>query len=130
MVRIGILLYGYKPFESDLLSVEPCMKIYAPVLKSFTLKKGESALYGKLTAKEDLNLSLIRYGYADGLMRKGTPREFNNRCMDITAVKDKSRVGRLIPVMTDADKFAKEYGTISYEVLTKCAFRAEKIYLN
>ena len=33
-------------------------------------------------------------------------------------------------VMDNADLIAKENGTISYEVLTKCALRAEKIYLN
>lgn len=130
MVRIGILLYGYLPFSSDKISVKPIMKIYAPVLKSFTLKKGESALYGKRLTKEDLKLSLVRYGYADGLMRKETQLEFNNRCMDITAVKGKHGVEKLVPVMTDAEMLAKEYNTISYEILTKSALRAEKIYIN
>lgn len=129
MVRIGLLLYGYKPFESRLVSVKPCMKVYAPMLKSFDLEKGESALYGVCPAKENIPLTLIRYGYADGLPRKGISGQFNNRCMDISAVVGKVNK-KLFPVMVDADRLAKEYGTISYEVLTKCAFRAEKIYLN
>jgi len=130
MVRIGILLYGYLPFTSDYISVKPAMKIYAPVLKSFSLNKGDSALYGKLIAKENLDLSLIRYGYADGLMRKKTSGQFNNRCMDITAIRLKGKAGKLVPVMINADALAKEYETISYEILTKSAFRAEKIYIN
>lgn len=129
MVRFGILLYGYKPFKSDLVDVKPVMKVYAPVLKQRLIKRGEGALYGNLTAKEDLTFNLIRYGYADGLFRKAVTGQFNNRCMDITAVLGKNNTKWGYPVMINADKLAKQYGTISYEILTKCAFRAQKIYL-
>lgn len=129
MVRIGILLYGYKPFSSELISVKPAMKVFAPVLKTRTLKKGDYALYGNEHAKEDTVFSLVRYGYADGLFRKKIEGQFNNRCMDVTALVGKAKEEWQV-VMDDADKIAKEYGTISYEILTKSAFRAEKIYLN
>ena len=128
MVRIGILLYGYKPFESD-IEVNPAMKVYAPVIQTRRLRKGEGALYGLKESKENLSLSLIRYGYADGLERKEIFSQFNNSCMDITAVKGLSEK-KFYPVMIDAKSLADSYGTISYEVLTKSAIRAEKIYLN
>ena len=129
MVRIGILLYGYKPFESDYVNVAPAMKVYAPRLRLRSLKGGETALYGDKIVMDDVDLNLIAYGYADGLWRKNVSGQFYDRCMDVTAVTDCEEVGLGVPVMIDADKLAKEYGTISYEVLTKCALRAKKVYV-
>jgi alanine racemase len=128
MARIGILLYGYKPFESDLVSVKPIMRVYAPVLTERKVEKGQTVLYGNHTLIADDCFSLLRYGYADGLFRKQIDGQINNRCMDITAVKG-CKKGVWQPVMINADDIAKKYDTISYEVLTKCALRAEKIYV-
>ena len=129
MVRIGLLMYGYKPFESDYVNVAPAMKVYAPRLRLRSLKGGETALYGDKIVMDDVDLNLIAYGYADGLWRKNVSGQFYDRCMDVTAVTDREEVGLGVPVMIDADKLAKEYGTISYEVLTKCALRAKKVYV-
>ena len=130
MVRIGILLYGYKPFESDVLKVSPIMKIYAPLLKVRQIKRGENCLYGSMKVGDDLNVGLVRVGYADGFMRKNVWGLLNNRCMDITAINNPKVTGKGVLVMDNADILAKQYHTISYEILTKCAMRAEKIYLN
>lgn len=129
MVRIGILLYGYKPFKSDAITVKPVMRIFAPVIKTVNLKRGESALYGKHCAQSDIKLSHVRYGYADGLMRAPCDGQFNNRCMDMTSIMD-TGLSKWACVMDDAERIADNYGTISYEILTKSAIRAEKIYLN
>ena len=128
MVRIGILLYGYKPFKSDKIHVEPIMKVYAPILSKRRLKKGESALYGNCKSPKNQIISLVRYGYADGLNRQKTAGQFNNRCMDVTAITENAN-GKYYAVMQDAEKLAKRYKTISYEILTKCAIRAQKIYI-
>ncbi len=129
MVRIGLLLYGYTPFKTDKVNVQPIMKVYAPIIDKRMVKKGQSALYGFCPAKQDTEISLIRYGYADGLFRKKADGQFNNRCMDLTAVVDGEESVLSYPVMTDANRLAEKYGTISYEILTKVAIRAEKIYL-
>lgn len=130
MVRIGILLYGYKPFESDYLSVNPVMRVYAPVLEKRLLKKGQSALYGECVCEKQTDLALVRYGYADGLNRNQVDGQFNNRCMDLTAYAlNGEKVNEFYPVMINADELAKKYGTISYEILSKVALRAQKIYL-
>ncbi len=129
MVRIGILLYGYKPFKSTKISVKPIMKIYVPILSKFTLKKGENALYGNRIASEETQLSLVRYGYADGEERRETEEIFNNRCMDVTAVRGRLR-GKRYLLLDNADRVAKKYRTISYEILVKSAIRAEKVYKN
>lgn len=127
-VRIGLLLYGYKPFDSEFCAVNPIMKVYAPVIKTRKLSSGDRALYGLKKTEGDLDISLIRYGYADGLMRREIDGQFNNRCMDISAVLGNKQ--GLFPVMENADVLAKQYKTISYEILTKCALKAQKIYLN
>lgn len=130
MMRIGILLYGYKPFKSSLVAVEPVMKVFAPVMQKRAVKKGETVLYGEGTISEDFEYSIVRYGYADGLFREQVDGQVNNRCMDTTAILGVKEHKGLVPVMVNADALAKKYRTISYEVLTKSALRAEKIYIN
>jgi alanine racemase len=130
MVRIGILLYGYKPFESSFIQVEPAMQIFAPIVEQRRLKVGEHALYGNKKAERETQFNLVRYGYADGLFRKEIDGQFNNRCMDLSAMCGERVTELGYPVMTNADILAKRYDTISYEILTKASLRAEKIYLN
>ena len=130
MVRIGILMYGYKPFPSSFISVKPIMKIYAPLVKERALKKGDGCLYGTSSLSQDKRLYLVRYGYADGLPRQKVKGQFNNRCMDITALENAKITKKGVLIMGNADIIAKKYNTISYEVLTKCAIRAQKIYLH
>ena len=128
MVRIGILLYGYTPFKTDKIKVYPAMKIYAPFIKTVRLKKGQGALYGLKKAKRNLSLSLVRYGYKDGLPRKQIKGQFSNRCMDLTAVYQKPK-NRYCLIMDDAERLAKQYKTISYEVLCSVGQRCQRIYL-
>ncbi len=130
MVRIGILLYGYKPFESQFINVSPIMKIYAPLVKTRKVKMGENCLYGSFRLDSDQNVSLIRVGYADGFVRQNVLGQVNDRCMDITAVKNPKTTNKGVLIMDNADELARYYNTISYEILTKTAMRAEKIYLN
>ncbi|MBE5754943.1 MAG: alanine racemase [Clostridiales bacterium] len=127
MVRFGILLYGYKPFDSDVVSVKPALKVFAPVLSTKKLKFGERALYGGKIAQHDTDISLVRCGYADGIFRTETDELFNNRCMDVSAYR--GELDGWACVMDDAERLAREHKTISYEILTNAAKRAEKIYL-
>lgn len=129
MVRIGILLYGYKPFASDFVSVKPIMRVYAPLLTNRKIEKGQTALYGDKVSEKNQTVSLVRYGYGDGLFRREIEGQFNNRCMDLTAYVFEKDCGFWVPVMKDADILAKKYDTINYEILTKSAVRAEKIYI-
>ena len=129
MVRIGILMYGYKPFATNKVKVKHIMKIYAPVLKVRKLKKGEHCLYGNKRLSKAKTVYLVRYGYADGMPRSCIKGQFNNRCMDITAMVGAKATKRGVLVMGNADAIAKKYNTISYEVLTKCLIRSQKIYL-
>ena len=121
-----------KSFDKNVIahiSVTPAMKVYAPVTAARTVRRGETLMYGTKRLEEDSDVKIARYGYADGLLRQNIAGQFGARCMDLTAVKKTVGNGKFVPVMTDAEKLAKEYRTISYEILTKSALRAEKIYI-
>ncbi len=128
MVRIGILLYGYKPFESNAITVRPVMKVVAPVIKRRKLSAKENALYGDYKLKAQKDCALVRFGYADGLERHAINGQINNRCMDASLIENIDDK-QFFVVMDDADKLAKEYETIPYEILSKISMRAEKIYI-
>ena len=128
MVRIGILLYGYKPFPSKKVNIRPVMNINYPKLRERSLKKGESALYGGDKLKKDEDYYIVRYGYADGLPRRKTEELIADRCMDVTGVLGETK-GSWACVLKNADELARKYGTISYEILTKAATRADRIYV-
>ena len=130
MVRIGIMLYGYKPFKAKFCKLERAMKVFAPAVLDRSIKKGESFLYGENLADKNINATIVRYGYADGGLRNGGYALVRNRCMDLSAIKKKAEFGRLCCVMNNADIEAKARGTISYEVLCACGKRSEKIYIN
>ncbi len=126
MVRIGILLYGYKPFKSNAVRVAPVMKVISPIVKRRNLGRGANALYGEYKVGQSQKVSIVRFGYADGLPRKKASRQINNRCMDVSMFSD---FNKDVLVMDDAEELAKEYDTIPYEILTKIAIRAQKIYI-
>ncbi len=129
MVRVGILLYGYKPFECSNIKVKPVMKVYSSVIKSRNLLPKENALYGNYKIKQPTKVNIIRFGYADGLPRTAVKGQVNNRCMDVSMVTATKKSSGAV-VMDNALALAKEYKTIPYEILTKIGLRAEKIYVN
>ena len=109
MCRIGLLLYGYYPFESDFAPVEPVMKVIAPTVAVREAARGEYLLYG-----------------SEKLPRKKSGNLLKNRCMDLSAVEGERES---VNVLENAEKLAEENGTIVYELLCGAANRAERIYL-
>ena len=120
-VRCGILLYGYAP-EGFSFGVEPVMKVYARKVQS-TQFIGGGAGYARARKKYD-GLSTYRLGYADGFAR-GVPLGENALCMDSFISEERAE---LLPVLTDAKRYAARQNTISYEVLCAATRRAERIY--
>lgn len=125
MVRIGLLLYGYKPFGGRRVKVKKAMSLSVPIIKKRTVKKGESAMYGNMPFKKDKEISVVRFGYADGLPRKIVKGQYNYKCMDVTALTGKR--GKIYRI-TDMAELAKKHNTVPYEILTEIGIRAEKIY--
>ena len=145
MVRVGLGLYGYLPCE-----INAKTGVSADVIRTLALRKGMT-VYAKIVAGrkyvygglgygaevdgEGLDrLSVCRVGYADGVLRQckngmdGWQDNAANLCMDACIRFGEWTRGEWLPIMTDAEKMAKEVGTISYEVLCAITRRAELMY--
>lgn len=127
MVRPGLLLYGYKPFKSD-IKVKPALKVYAKALKSLHVKEGERLGYGAFREDADKDVTLLRLGYADGFMRTKFGGE-NNMLMDAAYIEgQKESAVEILGEEKDADYYAGQWGTISYEVLCSVTRRSEFVF--
>ena len=143
MLRIGLGLYGYLP-DCDCaralqgrLGLKKAMSVYAPVVSCKKAVKGGLG-YGETYPYSQLcglgQISVCRFGYADGFLRRGDNgvdgAEFNAQtlCMDVCVRKQAYNYGEEIPILTDAERTAQETGTIAYEVLCAATRRAEFIY--
>ena len=124
MVRVGIMLYGYTPINTDKINLKKVMTVYAKNLGEKTLKN-QRFLYGDKRRTESA-VTLIRMGYADGFFR--SLGEISPLCMDISGVRGEN-TSEYVPVMVDAIEISKKLKTIPYEILTSVTKRAEFSYL-
>ena len=143
MTRIGIGLYGYLPDgaedipQSTLqnLALKKALSVWAEVSATGRYRAGGVG-YGKAGASKGAPLTVLRYGYADGFLRKknngvcGYENNANNLCMDACVRVGEGEKGTWLPVLTDAAETARITGTISYEVLCAATRRAEMVYDN
>lgn len=143
MSRIGIGLYGYIPDGAQDLdeerikrvSLQKAMSVWAETTAQRKCEDGGIG-YGNKQAVRGEDITILRFGYADGFLRKkengvcGYEKNANNLCMDACIQKRKSEKGVWLPVMLDAKETAKITETISYEVLCSATRRAEMVYEN
>lgn len=133
MVRVGLGLYGYLPCEARALALKKGMTVYAKVIATRKYAFG-GAGYGHVELEKGKNLSLYRFGYADGFLRNkengadGWEKNANDLCMDVCIREGRTPRGGWIPILTDAGEIAKKTGAIAYEVLCAATRRAEFIY--
>ena len=145
-VRIGLGLYGYIPDgiadgggdgKVQIPTLEKGMTVFATAATSRKYGYG-GAGYGETPFAHGTpqTLTVCRYGYADGFLRRrdnglrGGETQVNTLCMDACIKAERLPRGKRIPIMTDAAAVAKATGTISYEVLCAATRRAEMIYDN
>jgi len=124
-VRVGIAAYGYAQFDES-LELKRVASLWAHKVSDRVLKKGQCAGYGaKFCAGEDMQIAVYDLGYGDGLLRYagegelrtvGGQRLLGKMSMDSFCCED---AGDKICVFDDARVWAKFFGTISYDVLTK-----------
>lgn len=126
MVRPGLLLYGYKPFDCDRIAVKPILKIKAKRLYSKEIIAGEGFLYGNFIADESVVVDIVRAGYADGLPRIDDSC-FNSRCMDVSGVLSEGD-DEYVTVLNDVTGICMHTGRIPYEVLCGITERSHIIY--
>lgn len=128
MVRIGIGLYGYLPggFTKKDLALQRAMSVFASVAAEREYHGG-GAGYGDYVPKGE-RLCVVRAGYADGLFRKGVGT--NDLCMDVFVAEANREKYQSVCILSDAEAYAKKYGTIAYEVLCKAGMRAVREYVD
>ena len=124
-VRVGMAQFGYPQFDES-LNLHPVLKLYADLISSRVLKKGERVGYGaKFEAPRDMRIGTYDLGYADGLFRYDGEGELalasgqkmlGKMSMDSFCAEFS---GERICVLDDARAWAKHFGTIEYEILVK-----------
>ena len=127
LVRVGIGAYGYNelPVPFDKVELKPVMTLYAKKVSTRVLKASERVGYGgDFTAPKEMLVSTYDLGYGDGWCRGESQNPYltseglpvlGRVSMDfISLASNKMEVC----VMNDAQKAAKQFGTISYEVTT------------
>lgn len=154
IVRLGIIMYGLKPDESNCLpeQIRPALSWKSVVSVVKTVKKGETIGYGRtFTAERDLRVATVATGYADGYSRclsnKGyvlihgkKARILGRICMDqmmvdVTEIPDAKMgdaavlIGKSGDEVYTADDMAKLLGTIGYEVVCGISKRVQRFYI-
>ena len=149
-VRLGILLYGLKPYEDFInKNFKPALKWKSVVSMVKEIEKGEFVGYGKgFVAKRKMKIATISTGYADGFDRRLSGLGFisiNGKiakvigmvCMDQFMVDATNcidvKLGDEVEIIGDrfsADNIAKNLKTINYEVVCKISERVKRIFIN
>jgi len=123
LVRVGLAVYGYNELPSCFpkITLMPVLSLYANKLASRCLKVGQRLGYGgDFIASHDMHISTYDLGYGDGWHR-GECRVAEDLAilgrvsMDFISLESEEE---LLCIMDNAEDIAKQWGTISYEVLT------------
>ena len=136
MVRVGIGLYGYLPDGCQglekTLDLQKGMTVYALAMKNRVYHGGGTGYGDGVSVVFGEPFSLLRIGYADGVLRKEqngmTGENVNTLCMDVCFQRGTKKAGDWVCVLEDAERAAKERGTIAFEVLCAATMRAEFVY--
>ncbi len=99
LVRIGLVMYGEKPFEEFPISLENIMYVKSKLISIKNLKKGEKVSYtGSFKANKDMKIGIVSFGYADGL-----PRLLSNKGYFLINGKKANIIGNITMDMTIVD---------------------------
>ncbi len=143
-IRIGLLLYGVKSIESDII-VKPVLSLYTRISSVKEVKAQEVVGYNATyTSRKDEWIATIPIGYGDGFITKNQGRfvsvdhracEIVGRvCMDITMI----RLAHRVPLDTKVEiigedirieEMAAQLGMIPYEVLCLLGDRIPRIFM-
>jgi len=127
MVRVGIAAYGYNelPYPFDDTSLKPIMTLHASKVSTREVKRSQRLGYaGDFTVSKDMTVSTYDLGYGDGWTRADSSKPYitaeglpilGRVSMDFIALESEKEK---VLIMDDAQKAAKHFGTISYEVIT------------
>jgi alanine racemase len=146
LVRPGLILYGLYPapqFESA-IDLRPVLSVKSRITQVRDITAGTGVSYGyRFIADRDCQIAVVEIGYADGVPRRLTDRmqaivrgqlvpqigtiTMDRMMLDVTQIPD-LQVGEVVTILgadgtsqIGADDWAKELGTISWEIL--CGFK-------
>jgi alanine racemase len=141
LVRAGIAMYGLSPIPSRDFGLRPAMTARARVMLTKRVPAGQGVSYGHTyVTPAETTLAVVPFGYADGVPRAasssgpvavgGRVRRIAGRvCMDQIVVDcgdDQVAAGDLAVLFgpgddggPTADDWARECGTINYEIVTR-----------
>ncbi len=122
MVRIGLLIYGYRSIIGN-FNVKPIMKIVAKTAQKRTVNAGENLLYGDRTLDKPEQISILSYGYHNGI--EDFYNGLNANCMNVSAV---SGSNDYYDLSFDLERIAKQSGDGIYKTLIKAGRVRGKIY--
>ncbi len=127
MVRVGIAAYGYdeRPRSFEKADLRPVLALYANKVSTRIVHKGERIGYGgSYTSPREMVVSTYNIGYGDGWTRSSDRSTYRTSeglpvlgrvSMDLMSFESEKDV---LCIMDDAQKAAKHFGTISYEITT------------
>ena len=149
LVRSGIGLYGYGNEAAIDEQLRPVAQLKTIISQIHTISAGETIGYNRKFKSEGIKISAtLPVGHADGIGRQyGNGKGFviingkkahilGNVCMDMIMVDVtdiECKAGDEVTVFggaASAEDFAKEAGTISYELLTGISQRVKRAILN
>lgn len=155
IVRLGIILYGLKPDDNNVLpeGIKPAMEWKSQISMVKDVHTGETIGYGRtFKVEKECRIATVTTGYADGLNRLLSNKGFvmiNGRkapivgriCMDqtlvdVTGIPDVTMGSRVTLVGCNgsltytADDMARDLGTIGYEIICNITKRVQRFYIN
>lgn len=132
--RVGIASYGYH----DLLSIfgnfnlKPVLSLYADKISTQHIKKSQKIGYGgRFEAPKDMIVSTYDVGYGDGLFRNFQKTFTTNEgkvlgTMNMDSISLECQKDEIC-VFNNVINLAKEYNTITYEILTKLSLNIKRV---
>ena len=139
LVRAGIAIYGYNelPEVYDDVVLKPVLTLRAKKTSTRRVKKSQRVGYaGDFTVEEDTTLSAYDLGYGDGWTRGDSSDPYitaeglpilGRVSMDFVLLESEKEE---IVIMDNAQKAAKHFGTISYEMTTALSPEIERIIIS
>ncbi len=143
-IRVGLALYGEKPFQDYPVELKPAIEIRAKIISVKNLPTGFPISYSKsYITEKPTKVGVVAFGYADGLMKslsnkaylyyKGEPvKILGNITMDMTMIDltgKEAQVGDWVGIVGENQSFtflAKIAGTIPYELMTNLSSRIKR----
>lgn len=149
MIRVGISMYGYTENTALKTTLHPAISWKTAVSQIKRIPKGDFIGYAcSYEATNDMEIAILPVGYADGFRRSLSNgvgsvviREticpvVGRVCMD-TIMVDVTGIGvqindevELIGKIQTMESFAKQMGTIPYEILTGLSKRMHRNYID